>query len=377
MAQSERDRKKSRQSNSTQRTKTKRYDREINSIVYVVAKLAWEKGLGANRIVDLLVNSPEFSVFRDRHSEFSQGKKTSRAYTLVTRALQRAVIDGVLVLEMPTCDRLSQQLSERYHDIEGMEIRVEIDHEAACRRAAKAIFKKIEYLVDRSNGTDKRGDENQSIIYIANAGGRTVVDVIDELQRVVPLHKQRGGDWRRLCFLALNAAEAHDRFDQSANFCAVRMAQIFNGRRHFAVVKSASDEIKQEYVKAVQSIDFAVSSVGSHVNDCPSYLLEWLKGRDLRVPPNSFLGDLAFLPFDENGRPAILPVKATTAIQETFQPNPDWHAWMQLLRKDWIALVMTGAEKARTADVLFRHAIVHKCVIDAALAEAILALPAP
>jgi hypothetical protein len=194
---------------------------------------------------------------------------------------------------------------------------------------------------------------------IANAGGRTVRDMIDSLERLVPVPPKIKG--KRLRFLSLNAAESHDSFDECSNFLSVRLAQLFGGE-HFAVMKHWDEETAGHYHEALEKVDLLISSAGSR----DGFLSYWLGRKGLSLPPEA-VGDIAFHPIDALGRPARLPDSVTSSIDKGLLRAPDWNDLVRFLLQKKVILLLTG-DKAELGNALLGNGLATRCVIDSQLA---------
>jgi DNA-binding transcriptional regulator LsrR (DeoR family) len=309
-------------------------DSPAGEFEYEIARLAWEEGLSSNTIL-----------------ERKQLPKTAQQITKIRRALEKAVRHGLLELRPPRKKELEDSLKKEFPDV--AEIRVQIDRNAACLKAAMLVKAEVEQFLD---GPKER-------MVIANAGGRTVRDITRYLERLVPLppYVEKG---KRLVFLSLNAAEAHDSFDQCANFLSVRMAQIYASEQtsHFALVKPWDETTGTEYRKLLSEISLLITSAGGRVG----FLSHWLSKRN-RALPRQFVGDVALHLIDRLG----IQVEMEPDVAKELSRAPDWQGLMQLFIRKKVLVVLAG-DKLEIARALLGSALAQRCVLDRRLAEAIL-----
>lgn len=304
---------------------------------YRVARLAWEEGLSSNTILERL-----------------RWPKTAENITKIRRALEKAVRHGLVELKPPRNKQLEDSLRQRFPGLK--EVHVQVDRAAACLDAARLIAAEIDQFI---GGPEKR-------MVIANAGGGTVRDAIGYLQRLVPVPPRATG--KTLIFLSLNAAEAHDSFDQCANFISVRLAQIYagDGTQHFALVKPWDEKTGNEYRERLQEIDLLISSAGSRVG----FLSNWL-GRRNKALPDRAVGDVAFHLIDKKGKQVVLDDDIRPLLEEELARAPDWEELLQLFIKKKVLLILAG-DKIDVGQALLGSALAQRCIIDSGLATAML-----
>ena len=323
-----------------------RLDYPLTEFDYRVAELAWAKGLSSNRILDQfpLVKSPQ-------------------NITRVRRALEKAVRHGLVELKPPPNKELKDQLTQAFPAAGNID--VEIDRTAACLKAARVMADEIEAFL--------RGKKEEMII--ANAGGRTVRDCIDCLQRLVPVPPEIQ-EIKKLTFLSLNAAEAHDRYDECANFLSVRMAQIYNVR-HFAAVQSWGTKTHNEYHDKLEKIDLLISSGGALSKTGESsdnlagagFLAHWIKSKGLELPAEA-VGEIAFHLIDKRGKPVLPNEKIREMIEDDLLRAPDWDQLNVLFRKHKVLLVLTD-NKIDLGYAVLDSALSQRIVLDSRLAKAL------
>lgn len=317
----------------------------IGPFDYQVAEMAWAKGLSSNTILDLL-----------------KLEKTPQNITRVRRALEKAVRHGLIELKPPPNETLKEQLRQAFPAAGSID--VEIDRTATCLKAARIIVNEIEAFLC---GPDKE-------MIIANAGGRTVRDCIDCLQRLVPVPPQIQG--KKLTFLSLNAAEAHDRYDECANFLSVRMAQIYDAL-HFAAVRSWDTKTRNEYREKLKKIDLLISSAGALSNTDESlpnqiragFLADWINSKDKQLPAEA-VGEIAFHLIDKWGQQVPLSNNIRTMIDKELLRAPDWNDLIRLFRRRKVLLVLAD-NKVDVGYAVLDSALSQRSILDSHLAKVI------
>ena len=317
-------------------------DYPIGPFDYQVAEMAWAKGLSSNTILE------KFGL-----------EKSPQNITRVRRALEKAVRHGLIELKPPPNEKLKEQLRQGFPN--AGEIDVEVDRTATCVKAARIIADEIEAFLC--------GPRTEMII--ANAGGRTVRDSIDCLQRLVPVPPQIQG--KKLIFLSLNAAETHDRYDRCANFLSVRMAQIYDAL-HFAAVRSWDAKTRNEYRDKLKNIDLLISSAGTLSNTDQSlnnqegagFLADWIKSKDKELPAVA-VGEIAFHLIDQRGQQVPLSNNIRTMIDKELLRAPDWNDLTLLFRKHKVLLVL-AENKIDVGYAVLDSALSQRSILDSHLA---------
>jgi len=315
----------------------------ISQFDYEVAEMAWENGLSSTSILELM-----------------KMEKNAQNITKVRRALERAVHHGVLQLNLPPNQTLKDQLKEAFPTAGTID--VEIDRTVACLKAARIIANEIEAFL---------GGHKEEMI-IANAGGRTVRDSVDCLQRLVPVPPQIGG--KKLTFLSLNAAEAHDSYDVCANFLSVRMSQIYNAL-HFAAVLSWDTKTRVEYRDKSKNIDLLISSAGVLSNGGEGsdklvgtgFLANWFLSKGLELPAEA-VGEIAFHLIDKRGQQVPLSNKIRTMIDKELLRAPDWNDLTLLFRQHKVLLVLAD-NKVDVGYAVLDSALSQRTILDSHLAQ--------
>jgi DNA-binding transcriptional regulator LsrR (DeoR family) len=322
---------------------------------YKVAQLAWERGMAVGSIVRELK---------------MEGGANAANIMKIKRALERAVRHGILTLSPPPLRDLEIKLCARLTTagVAMAALHVEQDHWAACYRAARMVDAEIATFLSEEDPRDR--------LVVANAGGGTVSLICELVHRLVVLPPAKVAG-KRLIFVSLNVAEARQRFDEGANFLAVRLARMYGGE-HLTVVMGddavRDDQWRSAYQDAVKHIDLLITSAGRLPDDHripPSFMADWLSRRGLASPERA-IGDIAFHFIDARGYPVPPEGEAAKRIQRFIQPQPDWDTLGHLFHTGKVLLVLTGA-KVALAQALIVGAHATRCVLDAQLARGMLA----
>ena len=337
-----------------------------NGTDYDIARKAWEQGMAVRSII---------------HELGWEGGANAANTMKVKRALTRAARHGILTLTPPPMEHLKTRLTEKLKGL-GVptmkDLHVEWDHNAACHRAAMLLDKEIrDFLWE--------GEPRRQLV-VANAGGGTVSLICDHLQRlaVLPPPKVVAKD---LIFVSLNVAEARERFDEGANFLAVRLARIYGGR-HLTVIMSDIEapmaggkphlgskrqKWMETYGEAIAHIDLLVTSAGKFPGGkpgAPGFLAQWLAEEGLEFPRGA-IGDIAFNFIDSKGYPVDAEPRTADLIKSLIRPEPTWDGLDHLFRTDRVLLVLTG-EKVGLARALIAGAHATRCVVDTQVASGLL-----
>jgi len=299
---------------------------------YRVAEQAWLHGLSIPPILDVL---------KLPHTAAEIGR--------VKRALRKAVRYGLLQFNPPPQETLQKKLRQAFPRLNHDSVMVEIDSLAVCHRAALLVAGEVDAFLNSSRKS----------LVVANPGGRTVKHIVDSLQRIVPVPPDLGN--KSLTFLSLNAAQQQSRFDDCANFLAVRMSQIY-GAKHLALVPHQK---QPSYEKSVGEIDFIVTSVGGD----GSLLSDWLVEKEFKVP--EAVGDICFHLVNHKAYPLNLDPRIAKALEDEFQPFPRWDELNQLLRDDKVLLVVRADKKA-IARALAESGISRRVVFESTVVENLL-----
>ena len=322
-------------------------DADITEHDYRIALMAWKDGLSVSAILN------ELGWPHD-----------AQCITRVRRSLQKAMRNEWIELKPPPHFALEATLKERYPSLDC--VNVEIEQSATMLRAARIVVDEIERFI---------GDADRKTFTCANAGGRTIAEVVRILQRLVPLPPIRPSG-KRLLFVSLNAAEEQDAFAACSNYLCVRMSEIFAGD-HLAVVRSAVDSghaarvndetdvndgrsARQDYLRAVENADLVISAAGGK----DGFMRTWLARQGISLP-ETVVGDVAFHPLDANGWP--VPLADDQLLDGMLRRSPDWRTLSQLFAKRKLLLVLTG-DKLDVAKALFKAGLPRRCVVDGYLA---------
>lgn len=301
---------------------------------YYIAQLAWREGLSVSTILDRL-----------------QYKHDAQGITRVRRSLLKAMRWGVLEFHPPRHEQLEEQLRQRYPSLDS--VYVEIDRTATLRRAAELILRDVEQFTQRA-GPDAK-------FVCANAGGRTIAEVVSLLPHLAPLPPQVRE--RRLTFMSLKSAEEPNAFGHCSNYLCVRMSEIFSAE-HFVVVDPVDQEQEEKqrktYRQLLQEVDLVVSSAGG----AHGFLKSWLGAGAL---PEQFVGDVAFHPLDAEGKRLEVGSATRHRLEHGLRRSPDWDTVLRLFSNKKLLLVLTG-DKFEISRALFRVALPRRCVLDSQLA---------
>jgi DNA-binding transcriptional regulator LsrR (DeoR family) len=306
--------------------------------VHEVAELAWRNGLTANSIAARL-GGPGMIM-------------------QVKRALAKAVREGILVLKPPITDEYAARLREqtRFKAVDYTVVRTDHFHElqAICAVTSELIGDKITALVKERPAPSE--------IIIANAGGRALSEAVRLLHKNPPLIGPYDG--KRLTFLALNSAGRRRNFDQSSNFLAVRLAEIFGGH-HIAILDHTDPTVEREYAGKVKNIDLLLCGAGG----LDSLLIE--HAREQQVPvPDHVVGDFAFIPLDSDGRTVETP--GLHKVLAKLSPHPDYSEILRIARDPTKAVLVVFSEhgsKLEIAQAVLTAGLVTHCVLSLSLAN--------
>lgn len=317
----------------------------VNDFVYQVADLAWRKGLTANFIAKDLGSPGD-----------------PKMIMAVKRALRKAIDDGTLVLNVPREDEYRDTLKRMWPRIDFTIVRNNLvaKGDAVHIAASDELAAKIEELWK----TDKPD------VVIANAGGQAVSETVRYLhQRNRPVLDAAMG--KRLVFISLNSAGRARRFQQSSNYLAVRLAEIYEGD-HIAMLGPADTSIDQEYTPLVENIDLLLCGAGGP----DSLLAECAKEEGINLP-SEMVGDLAFIPLDENGRRVQEP-RLQEVIDKKLHAAPAYDEILRIAAHPprAVMVVLSGASKLPIAIALLRAGLASHLVLDLSLAKSLASIRA-
>jgi hypothetical protein len=356
---------------------------------YRVAQMVCQQGLSANAIARQL--------FPEEYRE-----KSAQVTMRVKRYLQLAVRRKLLRLIPPEDGTLAAELAQRFQPVkfyvvanqrteglpEGEPAIIDVD-EPVYLKAARILARRIDSLLAKKEGE----------ILIGNAGGPVVMHTIRHLhvEAIAPRDQEARG---RLQFLSLNAARTAKGSHLSANFLAVRMADIYGGRHLISLFdvapqnpsnegdrkakeKQAERERDlKEYQRDVQNLDVAILGAGTRNGVlCSSY--------DIK----DAVGDIALIPIDAQGEKVRLSSAMQESIEAEWMPRPSYEDLLRVRerRSAMILLVLARPAareqkpggrlshpplelKARIARAALRRPLVTHCVLGTDLAREILRL---
>ena len=324
------------------RAATSRSDEpDEESFVYQVAVLAWWEGLAPNAIAQRL-GGPHLIM-------------------KVKRALVKAVRGGMLRFEPPAMVAAAEQLQAnaqwKAREYTVVADRSSTENSSVYLKGAEKICELVVRILDetRSSGAD---------VTVANAGGHTVSETIKCLHRIAPSIPPE--DRTRLVFLSLNSAGRRESFDKSANFLAVRLAEIF-GARHLAVLPPSDPGIEQEYTQRVENIHILICGAGSRHGMLAVHIRE--QHLDL---PASVVGDFGFIALDANGRPVQSADLQKAAVALSAQP--DYAEVLRIARDParYVLVLLCGEDPQSKVDIshaILKAGLATHCVIGLSIAE--------
>jgi DNA-binding transcriptional regulator LsrR (DeoR family) len=315
--------------------------------VYEIACLAWKEGLSANFIAKKLGYAGD-----------------AKAIMKVKRALLKAQKSGILVLNPPKKMDYHTQLKKKwplvdFTIVEGNKLLGKGD--AVHIAASDVLATKIEELWNTAKAD----------VVIANAGGHAVSETVKYLhQRIGPILEPHAD--RRLVFISLNSAGRARTFQQSSNFLAVRMSEMYDGH-HIAVLGPADTSTEKEFKHLTENISLLVCGAGGPT----SLLVERAKEERIRIPPE-MVGDIAFTPLDEQGR-RVQDSHLQGVIENYLHAAPLYDEIKRIVQHPprAVLVVLSGESKLPTALALLRGGLVSQIVMDIALAKSLSALATP
>jgi hypothetical protein len=291
-----------------------------------VAEMAWKHGLAPNSIAAKLGGSKD--IMR------------------VKRALARASRNGILVLKPPVMEDYRKRLQSiwKYADYTVVDDRYfSRDLDSVCMAAAAEVEDRIRHLLGASN----------ELVVVANTGGRAVSNTVRFIQQRSPVLAAK--DSERLTFLALNTAGRRRDFNQSSNFLAVRMSEIFGGQ-HIALldVDAAAEE---EYQQKLRAINLLICGAGG----TDSLLSRHAKELHLDCPPE-MAGDLAFIPLKSDGREIEDP--GMESVLKGIRPQLRYSDLLRLTKSAQVLVIFDKPEsKERVARAILAGGLATHCVL--------------
>lgn len=263
--------------------------------------------------------------------EFANPATRAAATMRARRAVELAFREGILRVR-PRVDAEAGAALEEWLDSRGTKCRVVVINDygiaPALRRAVAAVGAATvsRTIAELSEGIAKG---SSSGLCVANAGGRTLAHVTQSLQAEVSV-AQRSSD---LLFLSLNRATKPAEMDISANFLAVRMAEIYGAKHLTAMNHWPQWEDERRYDEALKRIDVLLTSCGTR----SGFLMSWLERVDLAIPNQDALagvvGDVAFVPLDERGGEGRIHPEVERVIRENLDPRPNHDDLQRLARE--------------------------------------------
>ena len=316
-----------------------------DEFVHLVAKMAWSEGLSPNEIAKRLGISDKIMQ--------------------VKRALGKAVKRGILRLEIPRSEQRRRDLKETWEKPEYVVVDDSKSDQVmtVCLAAAETFLELLGKKL-RDSRRDKR------TVVVGVAGGYTVAQTVLLLQSMAPPIDLE--DRKRLMFISLHAAVLRRRLDESANFLAVRLAEIFGGQ-HFAVLEHVgpgdeSQKEEKEYCELVEKIDLMITGVGS----TKSLVGRHAEESNIPIPPE-MVGDLAYIPLDAEGRWVEDP-DLNEALAKV-RPHPSYAELQRLRLRGMDVLTIAGVfahgmdSKLGITRAVFRAALASHCVLGESFAR--------
>jgi DNA-binding transcriptional regulator LsrR (DeoR family) len=294
---------------------------------FAVAKYAWWEGLTVNHIAKRL------------------GLTSSATHLMqVKRALKRA---GQYLAFTPPVDLdLAEKLDRKVNGKKGKAIRFTVVKDELPRKqtgslsgvvSAKAANIVAGLIHDMLQTTP---DPEQPDIVVCNAGGRTISEIVRALLRNPPAvdePEEVVAQLRaRLVFVAGNTGYLPNRFNQSANFLSVTMAELF-GAEHQALPMVQSEASIKAYRELVDRTSLFICGVGTRET---GLIWEHFHTQGLEIPMAA-AGDIAFNLLDKDGREITLPERARE-FMATINPGLTVCAIQRIAKHDRVLLVLDG-----------------------------------
>jgi len=316
-----------------------------DSFVWQVAELAWAAGLAPNAIARRL------------------GLPSNRIME-VKRALQKAIRKGFLQLAPPLLVTCKTQLEEnkrwKARTYTVVDDAAFTEANPVCMRAAEKIDTIVRRLLLHTRSSKRD-------VIIANAGGQTVGQTVKYLGQIAT--EPDAEDRNRLVSISLNSAGRRRQFDKSANFLAVRIAEIFGGR-HIAVLPHTDFDAEDDYMEKVRAIDLLICGAGSRDGMLVTHTREKQIGLPTRV-----VGDLAFIPLDAQGR-FVQDPNLDTAVA-SLNAQPEYSEVLRIARDESkeVLVILDGknpGSKMNISDAILTAGLVTDCVLSASIARHLL-----
>ncbi len=330
-----------------------------DEFAYLVAKYAWSDGLAVNTIVKRLGWVP-----------------TSLHLMQVRRALVRAH-GKFLSFAPPIEESLAKKLATKVNAAKSRKIRFTVVKDAIPNEPAQSLYGVVsahaarlvaEIIHDMAKTTPYRQKHD---LVICNAGGRTISQIVQALSRnqpVVERSKEAMEQYpKRLKFIAGNAGYLPTRFNQSANFLSVTMAELF-GADHEAHPLVVTDKGLKNYQELVDRTVLFICGTGTSKT---SLMAEHFK--PLQIPEKA-VGDLAFNLLDIEGRSVKLPPEAVK-MMDTINPVMTIQAIQEIANRGRVLLVLDGEKPEDKTDIslaALKREYATDVVLGSKLAKAIL-----
>ena len=270
-------------------------DASSDEFAYLVAYLAWYEGLTANAIVKRLKWPPE-----------------PRLLMQVKRALRRAH-GQFLQLRPPDRDDLQAKLNRRFNRGEEEPITFHVVDDTHARgggpvfaKAAEIVSSVVEQVTqeriaarDRAAKSNTPDSTEQPVI--CNAGGRTVYGMVNAMRRRPPvLPDDLEANPKHLpLFVAGNSAYLERRFDHSASFLSVTLANFFEASS-LAMPPEMDEQHKSEHRQYVSQARLFICGAGTCDQENPGLMMLHLEKRGVAIPEDA-VGDLSFNLLDAKG----------------------------------------------------------------------------
>jgi DNA-binding transcriptional regulator LsrR (DeoR family) len=306
---------------------------EISELDYIAIRQGFLAGMTTNSILDSLAlpHSPQNLMW-------------------VKRALQKGLKYGLIRFVPQRNGELEATLKKMAPGVSS--VSVQIDHAAACAKAAQWMNEEIAAF-----GQDPNNDE----YVVALAGGATMLSVVNFLARLTPAPVPKG---KKLTFVSLNAAESNTDFNLCCNYQVASLANLY-AANHFAVTRNM-EKHRAEYQRLIDHIDLLVSSVGTR----EGFLSTWFAEHALEYPAGA-IGDIAFHFLDANGDELKLDPEQEALLYKDFALKPGWAKLHGLLHETKVALIITG-NKDEMCRTLIKKGYARRFVIDGTLAARVL-----
>jgi hypothetical protein len=255
-------------------------DASSDEFAYLVATWAWKDGLTANEITR--------RIFDD----------SSPLHLMqVKRALKRAHLTTLKLIPSPAKEA-RDALDKLVNRGVGREITFHVVKESEFAPGAPVYVKAAELIVEFIAAAAKaeRLPPASAPVVIGNAGGRTIFETMKAVARTPPML----GNGHRLLFVAGNAVYSPDKFQRSANFLSVSLAELFHAE-HWAVPKDADGPWIRDHKAYIEEAALFICGAGvCHDDDHLGLMAQFFNEQGWEVPSEA-VGDLAFNFLDRRG----------------------------------------------------------------------------